>query len=286
SLPQSVAVVRSLAEQSEDGVVDHTGTASQGPCRFESTAQPSVPGRPAIRRRSNGRVCFTLAPPDRLRSTRCRHLKRRMRVGLSSVRRPSEGTGASSPVEAALDATDPFQGFFELREPCRQCVDAGLDLDELRRRDLCEPDVDAPDDVEHAGEFGARCGEPEHRPTCSKAGARSGPDAPPAVAAPTCHHVPTESERRQKIDCTAGAGVGPAAMRKQTTVTVLLALVIAVGCNGGGGGQSKRSTGNGPGGAKSTDPDAAKVVASYADKTLTRGEVMAEFEKLPGPSRA
>src|SRR5262249_8081247 len=61
---------------------------------------------------------------------------------------------------------------------------------------------------------------------------------------------------------------------------------IAAGCNGGGGGQSKRSTGGGQGAAKSTDPDAAKVVATFADKTLTRGDVMAEFEKLPGPSRA
>ena len=70
-------------------------------------------------------------------------------------------------------------------------------------------------------------------------------------------------------------------------MTVLLALVIAVGCNGGGrgGDQSKRSTSN-PGAAKSTDPDAGKVVASYGNKTLTRGDVMAELEKLPGPSRA
>ena len=76
-------------------------------------------------------------------------------------------------------------------------------------------------------------------------------------------------------------------MRKQATITVLLALVIAAGCNDGGGGeQGKRSTGSTPGAAKSTDPDAARVVASYANKTLTRRDVMVELEKLPGPSRA
>lgn len=71
-------------------------------------------------------------------------------------------------------------------------------------------------------------------------------------------------------------------MRRSSLPSILLALTVFAGCEAGGP-QGKQGSGST---AKSNDPEAAKVVASYGNKTLTRGEVMSEFEKLPGPSRA
>ena len=71
------------------------------------------------------------------------------------------------------------------------------------------------------------------------------------------------------------------------TLALTTALAVA-GCQGGGApppaeapGAGKTVSGTPPGGAA-----AGTVVATYAGKQLTSGQVIAEIERLPGPSRA
>lgn len=71
------------------------------------------------------------------------------------------------------------------------------------------------------------------------------------------------------------------------TLALTTALAVA-GCQGGGAppsaeapGAGKTVSGTPPGGAV-----AGTVVATYAGKQLTSGQVIAEIERLPGPSRA
>lgn len=98
------------------------------------------------------------------------------------------------------------------------------------------------------------------------------------ASGPTAVNPPTA--RRRKIDFAASPGLCPAAMHTRTALLALLA-VAAIGC----GGSSKEPSAPPPAGAPAA-ATASEVIATYDGKQLTSVDVLAEFERLPVPSRA